>query len=182
MANFHEAYSNLDIDGYRDLLHPDFKFFFQEYDINTLGLLSDHLDRDGEIDVSTNLFSGEPIPIPGAISPEPDPIPGISTIDISLLLPVGTWGPSFHPGFENSRRALYTIELSVNRPGNKTITITGRQEFYVISRDSTQSDGSIRPYFQLVGQVDMSNTQKDKGLEGTTWGVLKCLYRTPTPR
>ncbi|MFH1845570.1 MAG: hypothetical protein ABIF77_20480 [bacterium] len=159
MANFRESYSKMDIDEYRNILHTEYKFFFQEYDINELGLLSDHLNRDDELDATRNMFSGEPIPNPGAIEPEPNPIPAISTIEFSLLDPLGTWGPSFHPEFPSARRALYAIVLSITRPGAKTISITGKQEFYVISRDSVMTDGSTKDYFQLLGQVDMSDTQ-----------------------
>ncbi|MFH1845897.1 MAG: hypothetical protein ABIF77_22160 [bacterium] len=159
LANFRESYSKLDIDEYRNILHTNYRFFFQDHDITTLGLLSDHYNRDDELDATTNMFSGEPKPNPGAIPPEPDPIPAISNIEFSLLDPVGTWGPSFHPDFPNARRALYTIELSITRPGAKTIVISGRQEFYVISRDSVMTDGSTKDYFQLLGQVDMSVTK-----------------------
>jgi len=105
MANFKEAYGFLDIDEYRNLLHPDFKFFFLEHDITTLGLLSDHLDRENDLDATVNIFQGEPIPNPGAIPPEPDPIPAVSDIDVSLLEPVTIWEPSTHSDFPTAQQA-----------------------------------------------------------------------------
>jgi len=158
MDNFKEAYGRLDIDEYRNILHTDYKFFFQDHDITTLGLISDHLNRDDDLDATTNMFSGEPIPNPGALEGEPNPIPAISDIEVSLLEREGTWGQSFHPEFPNARRALFRIELSIARPGSRTISITGRQEFYVVARDSVQSDSTTKDYFQLLGQVDMSDT------------------------
>jgi len=176
MENFTEAYGRLDLDTYTELLHPDFKFFFQEHDITTLGLLSDHLDRDGELGATTNMFSGEPNPNSGG---EVDPIPPIGDIEMSLFEREGTWGPSLNPNFVGARRGLFKIELSVTRPDARTIPISGRQEFFVISRDSMLANGTIHPYFQLVGQVDMSATNKDKSkpTEETTWGSLKVFYR-----
>jgi len=126
--------------------------------------------------VSTNMFSGEPINNPGGVI---NPIPSISDIEISLLEREGTWGPSHHPDFVNAQRALFRIELSIARPGARTISITGRQEFYVADRGAVQPDGTVLPDFRVVGQVDMTDTNKlaGKDTESDSWGHLKCLYR-----
>jgi len=176
MQHFKEAYGQRDIDDYSDILHDDYKFFFQEHDITTLGLTSDHFLRIDEIDVSTNMFSGEPINNPGGVI---NPIPSISDIEISLLEREGTWGPSYHPNLVNAQRALFRIEFSITRAGARSISITGRQEFYVADRGAVQPDGTVLPDFRVVGQVDMSDMNKNgsKPSACTSWGALKILYR-----
>jgi len=176
MQHFKAAYGQRDIDDYSDILHGDFKFFFQEHDITNLGLLSDHLERTDEIGVSTNMFSGDPIANPGGAV---DPAPAISAIEFHLLEQVGDWGPSDHADYPSAQRALFHIEFTITRPGARTITITGQQVFYVADRGAIQPDGSVLPDFRVVGQVDMSDSHKSagKGTEEVTWGELKSWYR-----
>jgi hypothetical protein len=148
MENFKTAYGRMDIDGYRDVLHDDYIFKFKQEDVENLGLEYDRWYKDEELEGAQNLFSGQPSPSTGEA--------GVSGIEWSLLSPVGTWEDSTDPDFPNSERALYNIFLRIERPGTTTIEIQGQQIFYVTSRDSVMGDGTTRPYFQLVGQVDMS--------------------------
>ena len=60
MENFKNAYRDMDYDKYSEALHPNFRFLFKPED--AVGIPSDVLDRDGELTIAYNMFSGEPRP------------------------------------------------------------------------------------------------------------------------
>ena len=167
MSNFKKAYGEMFMNEYRNTLHSDFKFFYQQADIDNLGLGSDHHNQDEELQISDHIFSGNPSPSSGEA--------GVSSIDFNFLEAATTWEDSFNPDFPGARRALFQIILFFERPASTTIEVQGNQEFYVIARDSVQDDATIKDYFQLVGQVDLSDLGKP--VEGCTWGRVKALYR-----
>ena len=167
MGNFKQAYDDMDLDEYRDILHPDYKFFYQQADIDNLGLASDHHSRDEELLISVHIFSGNPAPSSGEA--------GVAAIDFNYLTPATVWEVSVNPDFLGAKRALYQIILFFERPASTTIEVQGNQEFYVVSRDSLRDDGTITDYYQLIGQVDLSDL--GKGTAGATWGGVKSLYR-----
>ena len=167
MGNFKQAYDDMDLDEYRDILHPDYKFFYQQADIDNLGLASDHHSRDEELLISVHIFSGNPAPSSGEA--------GIANIDFNFLEAATTWEDSFNPNFPGTKRALYQIILFFERPASITIEVQGNQEFYIIARDSVQDDGTPQPYYQLVGQVDLSDF--GKAPPSSSWGAIKVMYR-----
>jgi hypothetical protein len=142
MANFREAYSKMDLDGYRDVLHPDFRFMFQQLDIEHLGLPSDHWTREEELLSANKMFNG--------LGPTP-----ISKINIDVMDPQTPWQDtgSGHPDFPDSRRRVYAISMEITRPGDTTLMVTGLQEFFAVSRDSVVSGATV-PYWELYGQID----------------------------
>jgi hypothetical protein len=151
IKNLREAYVKMDIDGYRNVLHKDYIFKFQQFDIDALGLPSDHLTREEDLESTRKLFSGQPA----------GDAPAVSGITWSLLEGIGIWETSYNPEFPASQRRLYNFEINITRPGDTTIIVTGQQEFYVASRDSVV-DGSPTPYWELLGQVDLSDTGPGK--------------------
>ena len=167
MSNFHKAYGGMNFKPYRDLLHADYKFFYQQADIDNLGLASDHHSRDEELLISVHIFSGNPAPSSGEA--------GIANIDFNFLEAATTWEDSFNPNFPGTKRALYQIILFFERPASITIEVQGNQEFYIIARDSVQDDGTPQPYYQLVGQVDLSDF--GKAPPSSSWGAIKVMYR-----
>lgn len=146
--NLQEAYEKMDIDGYRNVLHMNYIFKFQQYDIDNLNLPSDHLTREEDLESSTNLFSGNAV----------NGVPGVSQITWPSNEKEGTWETSYNPEFPNSQRCLYNFEMNITRPGATTIIVKGKQEFYVAERDS-MVDGSPRQYWELLGQVDLSDIE-----------------------
>ena len=62
MALLRKAYADRDLDAYLSLLDDGYVFQYQQVDIDLLGLPSSYLDRAGEEDVATNMFSGQPAP------------------------------------------------------------------------------------------------------------------------
>lgn len=167
IANFKTAYTGLEIAPYRRALHPDYVFIFRPEDVPLGG--SGRLTRAEELAVAANMFSRLPLERPGDT-----PVPAISGIAISVLNRLAAWtdaGPS-DPDFPNTKRALYEIQISFTQSPQFTLIVTGQQEFYVASRDSTVN-GETKRYFQLRGQRDLSDGRK---IAESSWGELKRLY------
>jgi hypothetical protein len=163
-----DAYTSMDIDAYRALLHTDFIFKFQQWDVDNLGLPSDHLVREDDLASTQNLFSGQPV----------GGEPGVSRITWSLMEGIGVWEASANQEFPGAMRRLYNFGINITRPGSTTLIIEGQQEFYATSRDTT-INGTPASYWKLVGQVDLSYSGGWKGTEDCSWGRVKVLYRPP---
>ena len=165
-----ESYRFTDLETYRAILHADYRFKFQQYDIDILGLPSDHLTRAEEEDVAENMFSGTPSPSSGEAA--------ISGITWSLLEGNGTWEDSQNPEFPGTRRRLYAVEFAIERPGAPTIVIHGEQEFYAAGRDTVLPDEGPVTVWTLRGQVDRTVEGQARGLAPGTWGAVKAMYRS----
>ncbi len=168
IANFKTAYTGMKVDDYGAGLHPQYVFILRPEDV--LPGESDRFTCAEELALAAKMFSGLPIERPGD-----SPVPAIAAISISALERQAAWAEvgSSDPDFANTRRGVYTIQLSFSRAGANTIIVSGQQEFYVTSRDSTVN-GVTWPYFQLRGQRDLTIGQKT---ETFSWGSVKNLYR-----
>lgn len=168
IANFKTAYTGMELDDYRSVLSPQYVFILRPEDVPTGE--NGRFTCAEELAVAANMFSGLPIDRGGGVV-----VPAISSIAISVLDRQGTWSDvgASDPDFPNTRRGLYTIQLTFSRVDANTIIVYGQQEFYVASRDSVV-DGVNRPYFQLRGQRDLTIGLKS---EMTSWGGVKSLYR-----
>ena len=166
IENLRSAYERMDIDVYRPILHPTFRFMFQQFDIDNLILPSDHFTREEDLESTTNLFSGNPV----------NGVPGVSQITWPILSGTGVWEDSTNPDFPDSRRRLYNLEMNITRPGATTIIVRGQQEFYVASRDSVHN-GVPTQFWQMLGQIDLTDTSPKQSNQSTSWGEVKCLYR-----
>jgi hypothetical protein len=82
----------------------------------------------------------------------------------------------------NTLCASYYVAFSVDRGQNHTLLrVDGTIRFYATYRDSLV-DGVNRRYYQLVGQLDQTNGDKDAGaadkaVERVNWGSVKALFR-----
>lgn len=168
MANFKTAYTGLAIADYRSVLHPGYVFIFRLQDL--LPGASDRFTCAEELAVAVKMFSGLPIERPWGMT-----LPAISSIQFTTLNRAGPWTEVGleDPDFPNTNRALFEIQLTFSRADANTIIVTGLQEFYVSARDSLV-DGVLKPFYQLRGQRDLSGDSK--GVEGDSWGAVKCLY------
>lgn len=167
IANFKAAYTAMRIDDYRAVLHPRYAFILRPEEVLPGG--SGRFNYAEEFTVAENMFSGMPIERPGDT-----PLPAIAAISIAVINRQGAWfdvGPS-DPDFPNTKRALYEIQLTFSQHPEFTVIVSGQQEFYVASRDSTVN-GETKRYFQLRGQRDLSNGRK---IAESSWGELKRLY------
>jgi hypothetical protein len=155
MSNFQLAYSGLDINQYRNILHPDFIFKFLEADVDALNLPSDRLFKDEELLSAQKMFSGSP----GVDPLDGTPVAGISDITFELFDREGTWeGTDDAVDFPGTQKAVFNTQVSFLRPGSTTIIVDGQTIFYVAARDSTVN-GVTRDYYQLRGWVDRTATK-----------------------
>ncbi len=151
MENFKIAYSGMEIDDYRDILHADYKFVFA----NGLGTW----ERDDDLRSTENMFAGNPgeDPDTGAIKP------GVQSISVNSLILIDDWvheSPT-HPNFPDSERALYDVMIVFTLEGGEnTITVDSRQLFYVKSEEIDMEDGTTKTKFFLFGQEDFDETKK----------------------
>jgi hypothetical protein len=150
MANFQSAYSGRDIEGYEHVVHSDFIFLLQPHDVDLHNLSEDYLDRQQELAIAQNMFSGNPVEGPDG------PVPGISQIELRDLEPLTTWHMISSGEFAGASRRVYDVEIAMQRPGAGGITIEGPTDFYLSSRESTLADETVRQYWQLRGQNDQT--------------------------
>jgi hypothetical protein len=171
LANFLWSLSNLDLNVYTSTLHAEYRFKFQGFDVERFELPSQFLDRQQELEVAANIFA---------------PASEITAIQIDQFDPLEAWvdTPS-HPDFPGTRRGIFQVEILVTRSESTDLRIWGLQEFFLASRDSTLPGGQVRPYFEMIGQIDQSNALKQSlpqraGAhllsELVSWGAFKVMH------
>jgi hypothetical protein len=170
---FRQAYSTRDITLYSHLVHPDFKFLLQEEDVSAFDLFSSYFARREEIQAAANLFSGLGVPKPDGAT-----IPAVTGININTFKPVTEWLPvdSSHPHFPNSLLGRFVIDFTVTLESKDQIRVSGSQDFYIVTDDSTFTDGTARVVFKIIGQDDISG--KKEAPETMSWSELKIRYLT----
>ena len=154
MYNFRTAYTSMDIDHYREALHPDFRFIFNQLDVERLNLPSSFETFADDITSTANMFSGNSI-----VKPDQTTVPGVSAINIQVLDRTEPWVDegSDNPDFPNTQRATFNVAMSLARVSNATtLLISGQQMFYVSYKDSTHNGLPAR-YYQLRGQRDLTS-------------------------
>lgn len=154
IENFKAAYTEMDVAKYRDVLHTDFRFLFTSEDIQRALFPTDPYNRDQELEIADNIFSGRP-----GQDHTGAQVLGISQIQMPLFNPLGPWsqtGPT-DPEFPNSQRKLYQVEINFIKSDNSRISVRGQQEFYVVARDSVVN-GVTRSFYQLRGQRDLTES------------------------
>jgi hypothetical protein len=170
MARFAAVYLARDTEGYRAILADGFRFVFSAEDVTRLALLTSTLTRAEDLGSTANMFSGNPVPLPGG------QVPAVTAIRVVLFERTTAWTAATDPDFPNARQAIYNVELVFERLANATnLIMQGQQHFYAVARDST-CDGITRPCWQLSGQEDLTSIG-GKASEQVTWGGVKELYR-----
>lgn len=174
LAAFAQAYADRDLSAYGDLIDSGYRFRFQSEDSVHFDLPCKHLTASEELQIAANMFSGQGMPGGEA---------GITDLQFALFEPITPWGDAHDPDFAGSHRCVCVIILQVERAGSTSMEIFGNQEFYAVSHDSVLSGGTVKTYWQLAGQVDLTDSWwktspegADRGTEPLTWGALKALY------
>lgn len=149
MENFKTAYTSMDIDGYRDMLHDEFKFIFLPGEGP-----SDFFTRQEELSSAENMFSGEP-----HVNPDGDPVRAISSIRVENLDPVEPWEdvPPSYPYFgeyadDGAQIGYYQVRIVLEHDDG-TITVSSKQFFFAIPVEEDQN-GTTRTRWKLIGQED----------------------------
>ena len=184
IGNFKTAYYGMNYEKYQDVLHQNFRFLFKPED--AVGIPSDVLDRDGELTIAYNMFSGEPRP-----QPDGPPEAGIWRITISPLNRKTDWSPVapsdlnfYEPedaehGRHASIKATYEVQMLIERDQGSQLQVAGDAVFFVAARDSLVA-GVVKPYYQLRGHQDLTRGTGGKLASAdnpvTSWGTVKILY------
>ncbi len=170
MTNFKVAYTSMDIDLYRKALHGYFRFLFNPEDVVRLSLPSASMNAAADLASTYNMFSGNSFQ-----RPDQTVAPGVAQIQFVQFDRTSPWVPQDSASdFPNSESAFFKVEIHIVRVGEaSTLVIVGQEQFYVSRRDSVYN-GLPMPYYQLVGQRDLSTV---KTIAHTTWGGVKYLYR-----
>jgi hypothetical protein len=166
---FKVAYGSMNLDNYMALLHPDFEFVYKNSWDGTMG----SFDYGDELQISTNMFSGEPRTNAGG-----ELQGGISSIDVKKMdvmewsaVPVDDPLYGTFPSAE-SAGCLVEIVFTYDDPntGNpSTYTVDGVQAFVVAPE--ILDDESVA--WKLVRHLDKASGAKNGD---STWASIKMLF------
>ena len=171
MENFVTAYETQDVVEYLLIMHPDFQTILQQGTMDEFPDVGPTLDRYEEQNIHKRMFSGLALSDPNG-----DLVPGISAIVFEVFQPLAPWEDTPNDDIiPNAMYSLYEVQILVDRGQTySTLRVEGMIKFYVVSREF-EHEGSIRHYFQMIGQVDL--TDSFKSTESTNWGSIKALFR-----
>ncbi|NCQ33714.1 hypothetical protein GW813_01295 [bacterium] len=152
MANFKTIYENMDYNAYQTLLHPDYLTILQASTTSDFPEVGTTLDYTEEMDIANHMFSGA-----AGHDSKGDLTTPISSITLQEPTQLTSWETS--PGDDpipNAESALFDVYFEFSRAGDKTLKVTGQIKFYITSHDSLHQ-GSMKPYYQMIGQYDLTN-------------------------
>ncbi|MFO7610129.1 MAG: hypothetical protein R6X35_13250 [Candidatus Krumholzibacteriia bacterium] len=152
MANFQKVYEDRNIDGYREVIDPEFRIYLSQATIDEFGIPDGYFDYDEEVLIAERMFSGSPfIRQSGAITP------GITRIQFDYFQPETTWEVSpADDRIPNALRAQYRVNFTIEQGNEGRLKIEGIIEFYLRS-EQVEHQGRTQNRFWMVGQVDYTN-------------------------
>lgn len=152
MANFKTIYETMDFNAYQTLLHPDYLTILKTSTTVEFPEVGATLDYTEEMGIADHMFSGA-----SGHDAQGDLTNPISSISLQEPEQLTSWEDS--PGDDpipNAKSALFNVDFDFFRAGDKTLKVTGQIKFYITSRDSLHQ-GSLKPYYQMIGQWDLTN-------------------------
>jgi len=166
MEAFEKAYEDMDIEMYRDLLHPAFKFVFMPGDS-----LWYELEDVAHVEYmfTGNESTGDPL----------RPKPGVTSITINSLNRTTGWVdvPSDDPVFPNTLKATFEVYMVLcQRDCYMTTSVHSEQIFYIAEGQVDPGDGILHTRYYLRGQADVTQSRPN---EIISWSGLKTLYADP---
>lgn len=155
MANFQYIYETMDYQEFRKMLDPNYITVLQQSTQTAFPDVGETLDLEEELRIHDRMFSKQDV-----TDPTGKLIAGVQTIQFQTFQREGVWATSpANDQIPNARYALYSVQFLFDRgQDNSTLKVTGNIKFYVTSRDSIVN-GVPKPYFRMVGQVDLTNDQ-----------------------
>ncbi len=156
MENFQTIYETMDITEYRKIMHPDFLTILQETTTEEFPDVGTTLDVNEELRIHERMFSGEAL-----TDPDENFVPGVANISFSKFRALDTWALSPQDDIiPNALWAPFEVDFLFDRGQNfSTLKVAGVIKFFVTSKDSLHQ-GTTKPYFQMIGQVDLTNLGK----------------------
>jgi len=172
IENFKQAYAEMNVDEYRNVLHLDYKFIFIDN--------AEIWTRDEDLRSTENMFAGNP-----GVDEEGNLRDGVQSITIDKLIQQTPWEnvPPTDPDFPDSEQSLFEVRIIFTLEGGaNTITVASDQQFYVISEEVDQGDQTTRTRYYLSGQRDLLSNRTVGSIEqlkneDMSWGSVKSLYR-----
>lgn len=173
MANFQTTYEQMDFAKLFRLLHPDFECVLQQSTVNEFPDVGPTLDIMEELRIHERLFSKRDVTDPVGVL-----VPAIQVISFQTFARQGAWGAAPPTDqFPDAENALYDVVVLFNRGQTfSTLKVQGSLRFYVTHRDSTVG-GVTKPYYQMLGQRDLTTDQKAMGQESSCWGSVMAIFR-----
>ena len=154
MENFRIIYENMDIAGFRTLLHPDYLCFLQQSTIDAFPSVGETLDITEELQIHERMFSGQS----GTDAQEELTNP-ISSIGFAEPEQITNWARSpADDRIPNADFARFNVFFEFHQTGSKILQVQGEIIFYLTSRDSLH-EGITKPYYQMIGQVDLTEDE-----------------------
>lgn len=151
MANFKTIYENMDIAGFRNLLHPDYLCFLQQSTIDAFPDVGETLDINEELQIHERMFSGQ-----SGTDAQGGLTNPISSIVFAEPEQVTNWARSpADDRIPNADFARFNVLFEFIRTGDTILQVKGDIIFYLTSRDSLH-EGITKPYYQMIGQVDLT--------------------------
>ncbi len=163
MANFVQAYQEMDYEEYEACLHPDFRFVFIGGDI---------WERVQDLVSTENMFDGNQ-----GHDEHGQVALSVQSIAVNRFDQLGDWTAqdATHPFFPNTDEGLYDVQLIFFLEGGEhTITITSGQLFYLAAEDVDDGEGGTRTRWFLAGQRDLDSKLRTN--DDLNWGDIKALY------
>ena len=171
MALWELALTSMDSTMYRDMYDPAFRFQFSAGDMNEFQLLTEYMTRDETVQTGWNMFSGREITNwQGAI------VPGVSRISFPFLTQDTTW-EIVAAGANTRASARFTFQMFVERGyGYPILAATGSFDFFAMSSDTVDADGTPTQYYQLFSMVEVDPVKELEVVN--TWGGVHLTYLT----
>lgn len=173
MQNFQTTYETMSFAELTAMMDTDFRTILQHTTIDRFPTVGPTLDVPEETRIHERMFSGQSV-----VDPLGSTVPGIGTIQFQTFVRRGEWAVS-PPGdaIPNTTNALFDVVFLLDRgQAYSTLKVQGAIRFYVTDHDSTVN-GVTRPYYRMLGQVDLTSSQFGKGTESVAWGTVKASYR-----
>jgi len=154
IANFRQIYEDMDALEYKDVIHRDYKTKLQASTVEEFGLPVAFFTYEDEVRIHQRMFSGDAL-----TDPDGNAVPGVTSVEFSQFVQQDAWAvaPPNDPDFPNAEWAIFNSEFQFTRTGYTTLVVRGPIKVYVTSRDSLH-EGSSRPYYQMIGQVDLTDS------------------------
>ena len=170
MANFQKIYETRDVDEYQLILDPAFETILQQATIDEFPNVGAKLDVTEENRIHERMFSGNDLE-----DADGNFLPAVLHFSFSQFRVLVDWGESLPTDpIPNTLSALYEVEILVDRGQSfSTLIVKGQIRFYVTTAEG-RLNGQPKTYYRLVGQLDLTNINKDVG--EVAWGFLKALF------
>jgi hypothetical protein len=172
MANFETAYTDMNLDAYRDEVLADaYDFVLLPETVDCFGLLDGTFGHADELAITQKMFSGQPNEA-GRV---------LADLEITEFQPQGGWLPvaetdSTFGGIPGALLRRYDVLMFANMQGEFRYVVQGMQIFCV-APDTVLHEGAPTPRYRLRGQIDLTVVNLDKATDVAPWGTLKALFR-----